>query len=362
MSALKAVDAFSGWVAVVSCADRTPPWSMRIPLSSVPVKPQFEACSVHRTLQILSDPWTFLILRELWFGLKRFDEFQTTLNIPRATLSNRLKTLVSSGLLTQASNSEHGARKVYVFTEKGADLYPVMLTLLRWGDSWLKSSRGVPLYLKHHRCGKRCVAEVITSCCGARVNAREIEYRPGPGAGLEPGDDGSKTNRSSKPDKFTEPRACSVARALQVIGDRWSFLLIRELCFGRHRFDAIQKQVGIASNILSNRIKWLLESGVIEKSAYGNGSTWYEYHLTRIGMDLYPCFLAMMQWGDRWLAGPEGAPLTLVHKTCGQAFQALVVCKHCREPIVARDMSYKPGPGWQVNYGEALLMKHMPSY
>ncbi|BFM17567.1 helix-turn-helix domain-containing protein [Maricurvus nonylphenolicus] len=322
-------------------------------------KPQFERCSVHRTLQILSDPWSFLIMRELWFGLRRFDEFQTTLNIPRATLSNRLKSLLASGLLQQVPSRDGGRRKDYRFTDMGVDLYPVMLTLLRWGDVWMKGDEGVPLHLYHRNCGKRCHAEVVYSCCDTKVNARDVSYKDGPGAGMESVLDGPKTNRSSRPDKFTFPRACSVARTLQVMGDRWSFLLIRELFFGRHRFDVIQKQVGIASNILSNRIKQLIDFGIIEKSQYGKGSTWFEYHLTKSGLDLYSSFLAMMQWGDRWLSNEWGKPLMLVHNKCGQAFEAKVVCKLCRQPLLARDMAYKPGPGWDVQFGEDLLLERM---
>ncbi|NIB38726.1 helix-turn-helix transcriptional regulator [Pseudomaricurvus alkylphenolicus] len=326
---------------------------------STPAKPLFEACSVHRTMQILSDPWSFLILRELWFGLRRFDDFQTTLNIPRATLSNRLKSLLAAGLLKQEPSREGGRRKEYRFTEMGADLYPTMLTLLRWGDTWTKTDEGAPLILTHRSCRKRCHAEVITSCCGTKVNPKDVEYQDGPGVGLEPLAAWAKTNRSSKPNNFTAPRACSVARSLQAIGDRWSFLLIRELFFGRHRYDLIQKQIGMATNILSNRIKLLIDHDIIEASTYGKGTTWFEYHLTKSGLDLYASFLAMIQWGDRWLAGSKGAPLTLIHKKCGQAFEPKVVCKACKQPIVARDMGYKPGPGWDVVYGEDLLLQNM---
>lgn len=325
-------------------------------------KPHYETCSVHRTLHILSDPWSFLILRELWFGLRRFDEFQTTLNIPRATLSNRLKNLLVKELLVQRPAKEGGARKVYRLTERGSALYPVMLTLLRWGDVWRKGDDGVPLYLKHNCCNKKTEVEVIYSCCGGRVDPKQVVYSDGPGVGVEPLDGVGKTNRTSKPEKFTESRTCSVASTLQVMGDRWTFLLIRELFFGRHRFDVIQKQVGVATNILSNRIKLLIDSGIIEKSSYGKGTTWFEYHLTPAGLDLYPSFLAMIAWGDRWQAGSRGAPLLLTHNKCGQKFEPLVVCKHCKEPVDAHDMTYKPGPGWSVKYGEDLLLQNMPVY
>ncbi|OUS28551.1 hypothetical protein A9Q99_13220 [Gammaproteobacteria bacterium 45_16_T64] len=318
-----------------------------------------ESCSVDRTLQTLSDPWSFLVLRELWFGLKRFDEFQGTLRIPRATLSNRLKALREAGLLMQVPSPQGGLRKEYRFTEKGADLYPVMLTLLRWGDRWKNGDAGIPLHLTHHACGKRLVTEVVYSCCGTKVNAKDVEYQDGPGAGVEPAAAGSKTNRSSKPDKFTLPRACSVARTLQVMGDRWSFLVIREMFFGRHRFDEIQKRVGIATNILSNRIKLLMSHDILERSNYGAGSTRYEYHLTASGMDLYASFLAMMRWGDHWLSEEQGAPLILRHKKCGKVFEPEVVCKQCRLPLVAHEVHYKPGPGWDVNFGEDILAHTM---
>ncbi len=318
-----------------------------------------ELCSVDRTLQVISDPWSFLILREMWFGLKKFDEFQATLNIPRATLTNRLIALTDANLLKRLPIKEGAKRKQYHLTAMGDDLYPVMIALMRWGDNWVVTSHGVPLELTHKACGKRLIANVVYGCCHRKVSPFDVTYIDGPGAKLVPITNGLSTNRAPKPEKFTEPRECSVAKTLQSMGDRWSILLIRELFFGRHTFDIIQSQIGISTNILSDRIKSLLNSGLIEKSRYEETRNRYEYHLTKSGLDLYPIFLGLMAWGDKWLNLPKGAPLSLVHDQCNKHFLPHIVCEKCGEPFTSRGVNYQYGPGWDVRYGGDVLKNKM---
>ena len=318
-----------------------------------------ELCSVDLTLQIISDPWSFLILRELWFGLKKFDEFQATLKIPRATLTNRLKSLTEANLLKRVPIKVGGKRCEYRLTEMGDDLYPVMISMMRWGDKWRKPDAGVPLKLTHRTCGKRLVADVVYDCCNTAVSPFEVTYTDGPGAKLVPITTGLPTNRVANQEKFSEPRECSVAKTLQSMGDRWSILLIRELFFGRHTFDLIQSQIGISTNILSDRIKLLISSGLIEKSSQQANRNRYEYHLTKSGLDLYPIFLALKQWGDRWLKFPKGIPLSLIHDGCEKNFSPKIVCQKCGGSISSKDVYYEYGPGWDVRQGEEVLQSKM---
>ncbi|NIB38727.1 helix-turn-helix transcriptional regulator [Pseudomaricurvus alkylphenolicus] len=329
------------------------------PVAPSPFTPLVENCSVDRTLQVLSDPWTSLVLRELWFGLHRFGEFQAVLQIPKATLTNRLKSLLDAGLLKQVPGRQGGLRKEYRFTEMGAELYPIMLTLLSWGDTWLSQEQGPPIKLFHRRNGDRLRVDVICSSCKTSVNSTNVAFEKGPGAGVSPLINHRSTNRSSKPENFTTPRACSVARTLRVLGDRWSFLLIRELFFGRHRFDPIQRQLNMSTSVLSNRIKQLVDHKIIEKSRYGKSTSRYEYYLTESGLDLYPSLLAMILWGDKWLPAKGGSPILLRHKTCGQLFEPVVVDQSKGLPLSAKEVRYAPGPGWSVNYGEDLLLNRL---
>jgi DNA-binding HxlR family transcriptional regulator len=127
---------------------------------------------------------------------------------------------------------------------------------------------------------------------------------------------------------------------LQIIGDKWSFMVVREGFFGIRRYDQIQARLGIAPNILTDRLSRLVTTGVFRKQLYQTTPKRYEYVLTDMGLDLYGPFIAMLAWGDRWLSRNR-PPLLLHHKTCGNDFRPMVICNECKKPIVAADMRYK---------------------
>ena len=104
-----------------------------------------EVSSVRRAVEVVSEPWTFLILRECWFGIRRFDEFQATLGIPRSTLAERLKHLVSAGLLDRVAYQDGPRRYEYRLTERGNEMYRPMAVIMHWGDRWLAGAEGPPL-------------------------------------------------------------------------------------------------------------------------------------------------------------------------------------------------------------------------
>ncbi|KUI03761.1 transcriptional regulator [Mycobacterium sp. IS-3022] len=124
-------------------------------------------------------------------------------------------------------------------------------------------------------------------------------------------------------------RECSVAAALGVVGERWSLLILREVFLGVRRFDAIQEATGASRGILGTRLRALTEAGVIERVDYqASGSrTRQEYRLTSAGQELQPVLTALMQWGDKHLAGPAGPPLTVTHTDCGAAVRAMLRCE-----------------------------------
>jgi len=126
---------------------------------------QPRACSVARTLDIVGEKWALLAVREVFLGNRRFDEMVRRTGAPRDTLAARLRTLVGAGILERRQYCEHPARFEYRLTEAGRDLYPVITTLMRWGDRYLAGDDGPPLVLQHH-CGHRVVPEVICEACG----------------------------------------------------------------------------------------------------------------------------------------------------------------------------------------------------
>ncbi|MGI9592127.1 MAG: winged helix-turn-helix transcriptional regulator [Myxococcota bacterium] len=131
----------------------------------------------------------------------------------------------------------------------------------------------------------------------------------------------------------TRGAACSIARALGVVGERWTLLILREIFRGSHRFDEIRSALGISRNVLSGRLDALVAAGVLDKVSYQDRPVRFEYQLTAKGRDLYPVLLALLRWGDRWLAEGEQPPLTLIHRGCGKTITPEIACDHCGEPL-----------------------------
>jgi DNA-binding HxlR family transcriptional regulator len=138
---------------------------------------------------------------------------------------------------------------------------------------------------------------------------------------------------------------CSIARPLSFLGERWALLVLRDLFLGRRRFDEIQDSLGVASNVLSQRLATLAEEGIVERHRYSEHPERFEYLLTEKGRDLQPVLLAMLAWGDRYTAGEAGPPLETVHDECGHAFHMVPTCSECGGELDGRHIHSRAGAG-----------------
>lgn len=142
-----------------------------------------------------------------------------------------------------------------------------------------------------------------------------------------------------------EDEACSVARTVSVIGDRWTLLILRD-CFLRvRRFEDFQARLGITRPILASRLRKLVTDFVLAKVPYQQRPLRYEYRLTQKGRDLYPVVMAIVHWGDVHMAGKKGRPLLHQHLSCGKTFDPVMVCSGCGEPLDPRQVHVHRGPG-----------------
>lgn len=146
-----------------------------------------ERCSIARTLSVIGDRWTMLVLRETFLRTRRFEDFQTHIGATRHVLADRLQKLVEHGILERVQYQDRPPRFEYKLTEKGRDLYPVITSLLGWGDRWMADEDGPPIELVHRSCGHRMVP--VPSCphCGEHVTARDVTAQPGAAAAARGG-------------------------------------------------------------------------------------------------------------------------------------------------------------------------------
>jgi len=138
----------------------------------------------------------------------------------------------------------------------------------------------------------------------------------------------------------TEPRTCSVARTLEIVGEKWALLALREVFLGNRRFDEMVRRTGAPRDTMTARLKTLVAAGVLERRPVSEHPPRFEYRLTQAGLDLYPVIVSLMQWGDRYLAEGD-APMVLTHH-CGHTLGAVMACSSCGEPVLARDVRPTP--------------------
>ena len=137
---------------------------------------------------------------------------------------------------------------------------------------------------------------------------------------------------------------CSVAQCLEVVGEWWSMLIVRDAFLGVTRFDQFQERLGISRNVLNQRLGYLVDNGVLEKVRYSDHPPRHDYRLSAKGRDLWPVLTAMRQWGDKHSA-PEGPPLQIIHKGCGKVSHAVMTCSQCGERMTEKEVRAVPGPG-----------------
>jgi DNA-binding HxlR family transcriptional regulator len=141
-----------------------------------------------------------------------------------------------------------------------------------------------------------------------------------------------------------DDQVCSVSRTLEVVGERWTLLIVRDALLGKRRFDEFQQSLGLARNILSDRLAKLVAGGILERVEYQERPARWEYVPTERGRDLRPVVLAMMAWGDRHAPNPAGPPRLAQHKGCGGCVTAGYTCASCG-PIEISQVAVVPGPG-----------------
>ncbi|MBU2666686.1 helix-turn-helix transcriptional regulator [Actinoplanes bogorensis] len=141
--------------------------------------------------------------------------------------------------------------------------------------------------------------------------------------------------------------SCTIGRAMEILGERWTVVVLREVFAGIRRFDDMRVRTNIPRQVLTNRLAMLVDNGVLHRVPYREPGSRerHEYRLTRKGFDLYPVLIAVAEWGDRYLAEPEGPPLAYEHRDCGAAVHPVIRCADGHEISDYREVLPKPGPG-----------------
>jgi len=298
-----------------------------------------------RALQCIGDRWSFLLLRDAFLGVRRFEDLRRLTGASRGTLTARLNALVEQGILYRSPYGNTPSRLEYRLTEKGLAFYPIALCLWIWENRW-GGEFGLPPRLLHLRCGKTLNPVMTCGHCRGEIDPHEVEFEPGPGAQRYAAASRATRRRQGPPTSPGDGVDTTMFHSVDTVGDRWTALLVAALFFGLQRYDDINAALGIATNILADRLRRLLAAGVIEQHLYQDRPPRYEYRLTAKGWDLFPFTIALHDWGSHWIPSPHGPGLKLRHAPCGHRLRGVMTCGACQAPIEPQDVTVRGATRW----------------
>lgn len=270
---------------------------------------------------------TLLILESIWLGDFRFDTIRARTCLSKPLIAERLKNLVANGVLNRALYCEKPPRYEYRLSEKGRALFPVTMMLLRWEKTWSPRRAALLMELAHKDCGHVITPEPMCGNCRQVVQPQDIDWREGPGLDMmEP----NYTRRRQHRNRQAIAENLSLfTDSAELLGDRWAGLVMRAIFTELHRFDEIIEDSGMASNILSDRLAWLVAHGFLNASLYQTNPDRFAYHATSKSFDYLPVLLMLLRWGDCYYASEAGPPVILNHKSCGVKLDIFAGCSTC---------------------------------
>ena len=288
-------------------------------------------------LDVVGDRWALLILRDAFLGRTRFEQFRQHTGASRTTLTRRLESLLQADVLYKKSL---GKRFEYKLTEKGLGLFQASLLSWNWESKWTDVSPEVlPVSLFHTACGHALVPKAVCHHCQQALQVGDVKWPE-----LVTAIDSqfstmqSFNKRRVRASAVTDSQDLSLAYVSDLIGDRWTLMLLIASFLAENRYDGFQKNLNIASNILTDRLNLLVDVNVFKRHRYQDNPPRYEYRLTQKGKSLYPLVMVIRQWVLQWL---PNANETLIHKQCGQPLNIDVQCGECGDVPAMQGVTFK---------------------
>lgn len=288
----------------------------------------------------IGDRWSNLVISAAFIGTHRFEDFLKRTGAARGTLTTRLRKLEENGILARRPYQLSPLREEYYLTEKGLDLYPQVMMSWRWENKWGQPHPAIAVELMHKTCGKTFIPRLECSHCHEDVTLGNCRIAPGPGAGEEY-PPVTRTIRRLNANSAAMPADGYPSEIADIVGDRWTALTVTAQYYGQHKFAEIQNAIGIAANILTDRLRILEANGILMRKPYQTQPTRYEYWLTEKGKEIFPIGVSVTHWADRWLTAPGQEPHILYHKSCGERLVPRLVCSACNAALKPQDVTFK---------------------
>jgi DNA-binding HxlR family transcriptional regulator len=301
---------------------------------------QTRASSINRALDQIGDKWCLLILQEIFWGVNTFNELLAASGMSRGVLSQRLQWLQDIDCLKKTNNKDKTNRPAYHLTRKSNDLYPNALAAIAWERAFFNTPELDQVTLRHSLCGKEFSPIVRCRSCNNEVLSEQVSYTQGPGQSQDLRE--MKVRRRSSISIMDAPSNKPFYKNLiHIVGDRWTANIVALAFHGFKRFDDFHKELPVATNILADRLRFLTTEGIFEMKAYQEKPKRHDYVFTDKGRGLYPFFLGLLQWGDKWCGGESGVPIIAKHDACGFDLKARTCCDQCLQTLEAHELSFE---------------------
>jgi DNA-binding HxlR family transcriptional regulator len=289
------------------------------------------SCPASRAAAVIGDAWVQVILRAAFSGVSHFSGFLDRIGISRTVLADRLRRMVDAGLIETYASRDGAAHRAYRLTEKGRDTIGIVLVQDAW-ERLFGSDDAIAGLADYRRVDSDSAVRpvVLNRAQGAIVEARRlnyllvretVEHQP------------AATTRRKSTGEPTSPTALT---SVAVLGDTWSWMILIAAFFRVRRFDEFIDTLGIASNVLSDRLQRLLAADLLVRERYSRTPDRYEYRLAIAGRALHPLFCAIYGWGERWLYPDETPPMQLFDMITGERITPVVCDESSGLPIDAR--------------------------
>ena len=290
--------------------------------------------TLNHGLMVQGEYWTVAVLRGSFLGIRRFEDWQSRLGIPRSTLANRLGRLVELGLLRPRVYQERPRRHAYHLTQAGLKLYDHVLMIWAWEKRWGARQDMLPGRLLHQPCGQAFVPVLACAACHEKTDINDLSYTLTVIPELQPSTTGSPRNG-----RIAGSGHDDLTLGLRV--DRWSLLIVTAVVLGCHYFDQLGRALGIASGVLARRLAGMVNSGLLIAQPDLSDARRVFYRLTPASRDLFGYLVCFANWASReYLHQPSS--IEPWHKSCGKPFVPEVLCGSCKLPLNPREVAFEP--------------------
>jgi DNA-binding HxlR family transcriptional regulator len=277
-------------------------------------------------LGLIGDEWNLAIVRlAIMSGVRRYKDFREQLGIANSVLTARLRRLTEAGVFTREQYSDAPRRYEYALTERGRDLWKVLLTIWSWEAVWVTEHIEPLPPMYHAGCGEEFTPVMHCRACGRPAGIRDVRGTFGPSGGFERSVPRASTRRRSA-GGTAGPGL--VPQTIELIGNRWSASALAAAFLGARRFTDMLVMTGAPPTIVSDRLRTFCQMSVLEPVA-GPSPGRAEYRLTDKGRAFFPHVMVMLEWGDRWFRAPEGPATLLTHTSCDGEFHPVLRCSAC---------------------------------